>query len=213
MRDSESYSNKIRAVIPIIEEKNDKREFLIKRSRDIMALIRKTINYIHIDRLDQAETLLKDIKESISQLIEKIRDFPPLLYSATMNNMLQEYVEALSYYKIIREGDIPSYEECLLTDVTQYVMGLADVIGELRRRVLECIRKGEIKDAESLFNIMESLYLSLIEVAHYDVVIPGIRRKCDVARVLVENTRSELIEAKISMDVIEHIRKMLSKSR
>ena len=213
MSDSESYSSRIRAVIPIIEEKNSKREFLIKRSRDIMALIRKTINYIHMDRLDQAESLLNEIKESISQLIEKIKDFPPLLYSATMNNILQEYVEALSYYRIIRKGDIPPYDECLLTDIAQYVMGLADVIGELRRRVLECIRREEIKDAERLFNIMESLYLSLMEVVHYDVVIPGIRRKCDVARILVENTRSELIEAKLSMNVIEHIRKMMTKSR
>jgi len=213
MSDSESYSSRIRAVIPIIEEKNSKREFLIKRSRDIMALIRKTINYIHMDRLEQAESLLNEIKESISQLIEKIKDFPPLLYSATMNNILQEYVEALSYYRIIRKGDIPPYDECLLTDIAQYVMGLADVIGELRRRVLECIRREEIKDAERLFNIMESLYLSLMEVVHYDVVIPGIRRKCDVARILVENTRSELIEAKLSMNVIEHIRKMMTKSR
>jgi len=213
MSDSETYNSRIRAVIPIIEEKNSKREFLIKRSRDIMALIRKTINYIHMDRLEQAESLLNEIKESISQLIEKIKDFPPLLYSATMNNILQEYVEALSYYRIIRKGDIPPYDECLLTDIAQYVMGLADVIGELRRRVLECIRREEIKDAERLFNIMESLYLSLMEVVHYDVVIPGIRRKCDVARILVENTRSELIEAKLSMNVIEHIRKMMTKSR
>ncbi|RLF20921.1 MAG: hypothetical protein DRZ82_00535 [Thermoprotei archaeon] len=205
----EEYIERVKEAIKVVEEKDRRRELLIRKGRDIMSSIRKAINYIHMNRLEEAESLLNKIKESLFSLMDEVAKIPSLLYSGTMNNLIQEYVEATTYFMIVKEGVIPSYEEYRLTDIAQYFTGLADVIGELRRRVLEYIRKGKLKDAEHTFHVMESLYSALLEVVHYDPVVPGIRHKCDVARVLVENTRSEVVRAKLSFNVMTSINRLL----
>lgn len=77
-----------------------------------------------------------------------------------------------------------------------YLLGLADAMGELRRAVLDFLRKGELKSAEELFSLMEGVYEFLVEFDYPDAVLPGMKRKQDVVRGLIERTRGELILSK-----------------
>jgi translin len=56
------------------------------------------------------------------------------------------------------------------------------------------LRKGNVKRASDLFELMEEIYTRLAPYAIYDHIIQGIRRKLDVSRILVENTRSAVTE-------------------
>ena len=47
---------------------------------------------------------------------------------------------------------------------------------------------------KKIFDIMEELYLQLYPFAYYDKVIKEARKKLDVARILVEETRTALTE-------------------
>ena len=73
-------------------------------------------------------------------------------------------------------------------------MGLLDCIGELKRLVLDNIRKDRLKEGNRIFNVMENLYLVLYPLAMYDKIVKEARRKLDVNRVLVEETRAVITE-------------------
>jgi translin len=75
-----------------------------------------------------------------------------------------------------------------------YVLGLLDCIGELKRLMLDNIRKDQLKEANRIFNVMENLYLILYPFAIFDKIVKEARRKLDVNRSLVEESRAIITE-------------------
>ena len=75
-----------------------------------------------------------------------------------------------------------------------YVLGLLDCIGELKRLMLDNIRKDQLKEANRIFNVMENLYLILYPFAMFDKIVKEARRKLDVNRSLVEESRAIITE-------------------
>ena len=118
----------------------------------------------------------------------------------------QELVEAVSLLSIIEGKDIPSYKSLKISGES-YILGLLDCIGELKRQVIDTIRVGNLKKAESLFDVMENLYLMLYPFATYDKIVKESRRKLDVNRSLVEDTRTILTEEIRRQELIETINK------
>ncbi|MEE9585892.1 MAG: RNA-binding protein, partial [Nitrososphaerales archaeon] len=94
----------------------------------------------------------------------------------------------------VAEGKtIPSQTD-LKVSSEAYLLGLLDSIGELKRMVYDSIRKGEVNRASDLFNLMEELYIQLSPYAIYDNVVQGVRRKLDVSRRLIDDTRAAVTE-------------------
>ena len=115
-------------------------------------------------------------------------------------------VEAISLLAIIEGKDVPSYKS-LKVSGESYILGLLDCIGELKRQVIDTIRVGNLKKAEGLFDMMENLYLMLYPFATYDKIVKETRRKLDVNRSLVEDTRTILTEEIRRQELIETINK------
>ena len=82
---------------------------------------------------------------------------------------------------------------------------MLDCIGELKRQIIDQIRIGNSKNAENLFEIMENLYLMLYPFATYDKIVKESRRKLDVNRILVEETRLVLTEEIRRQEFIKNI--------
>ena len=107
----------------------------------------------------------------------------------------QEYSEAAILYGLNTGSGYPS-PESLGVSSTDYIMGLADVPGELRRQTLDLLRKGDLESAERNLATMEEIYLNLTSVEEVSLLLKGLRRKLDVTRNVNERTRAELtIEA------------------
>ncbi|MCE4629562.1 MAG: hypothetical protein F7C82_04710 [Desulfurococcales archaeon] len=106
---------------------------------------------------------------------------------------MSEYVEAIVLYDIVTGKDIPGYEE-LGIPPTPYLQGLGDVVGELRRLVLEEIRRGSYDKAWEYFEVMEAIYLALRSLDLPEALAPGVRHKADVARRLTDDTKAFLID-------------------
>jgi translin len=104
---------------------------------------------------------------------------------------LQEYAEAAILHSLITEKRYPTPEE-LGVEETDYVLGLADVPGELRRQALDSLREGELEAAEGILETMEEIYLYLVEAEEASMMLKGMRRKLDVARGVIERTRAEV---------------------
>ena len=105
----------------------------------------------------------------------------------------QELVEAFAFLSIVEKSDIPSAES-LGVRGESYILGLLDCIGELKRLVYDSIIIGRVDDARKFFEIMENLYLFLYPFATFDKIVNEARRKLDVNRILIEDTRAAVTE-------------------
>ena len=194
----------VKTSLPIIskelERTNSSREFLIKNNRAVVINCSQAIISIHKNDLNTAKNKIKKAKEELSKLKQKT--------SGELNRYIltpeQELVEAVSLLAIIEGKDIPSYKSLKISGES-YILGLLDCIGELKRQVIDTIRVGNLKKAESLFDTMENLYLMLYPFATYDKIVKESRRKLDVNRSLVEDTRTVLTEEIRRQELIETI--------
>ena len=90
----------------------------------------------------------------------------------------------------------PFWERVQDLDVTgpSYLTGLLDCVGEIKRLVYDRMRSGNEKDAEKLFATMEEIYNAIYPFAVYDNVVASLRKKLDVARMLIEDVRAVVTE-------------------
>lgn len=174
-----------------LSEREQVREEVHKDMRKATRLSKQAIQVTHQDRFDEAEAMLKEAKELFIKLREIGKDYPYLFYSGSVGAAFEENAEAHILLTLVREGRYPSPKE-IGVPVTPYVLSLGDVIGELRRRALDLIRKGNVENSEKCLEWMEHIYTELTALDDAYIIINGLRRKGDVARRLIEITRGDI---------------------
>jgi len=168
---------------------NAAREYLIKNTRDVVILCSHSIIASHKGDLRLAREKIKKAGTVLKVNQKKAKnDFKKYLITPE-----QEFVEAHSFLAIVENKEIPSLKSLKVSEES-YVLGLLDCIGELKRFVLDNIRNDQLKKAEMIFNVMENLYQALYPFAMYDKIVKETRRKLDVNRILVEETRAVITE-------------------
>jgi len=185
-----------------LKKTNSKREFLIKNNRETVILCSQAIISIHKNDLNVAKKKIAKAKSELTKLKQKTSG-DLIRYIITPE---QEFVEAASLLAVIEGKEIPSVKSLNVSDES-YILGLLDCIGELKRQVIDKIRVGDSKRATQLFDVMENLYLLLYPFASYDKIVKETRRKLDVNRMLVEETRSVLTEEIRRQELIKAINK------
>ena len=75
-----------------------------------------------------------------------------------------------------------------------YVLGLGDVVGEFRRLALDALREGDVKKGEECLQTMDEIYIELMALDEAYMLVPGLRRKSDVARRIIEATRGDITQ-------------------
>ena len=174
-----------------LSKREQVREEVHKDMRKATRLSKLAIQVTHQDRFDEAEAMLKEAKELFVKLRETGKDYPYLFYSGSVGAAFEENAEAHILLTLVREGRYPSPKE-IGVPVTPYVLSLGDVIGELRRRALDLIRKGNVEGSEKCLEWMEHIYTELTALDDAYIIINGLRRKGDVARRLIEITRGDI---------------------
>ena len=196
----------VKSSLPLIsknlEKTNSKREFLIKNNRETVILCSQAIVSIHKNDLNTAKKKIAKAKSELTKLKQKTSG-DLVRYIITPE---QEFVEAVSLLAVIEGKEIPSVKSLNVSDES-FILGLLDCIGELKRQVIDKIRVGDSKRATQLFDVMENLYLLLYPFASYDKIVKETRRKLDVNRMLVEETRSVLTEEIRRQELIKAINK------
>jgi len=181
-----------------LEKEEEVRQELQRNMRRATRLSKQAILFMHQERFDDARKLLKEARELLAKLNEISKDHPELVYTGSVNAAFEEYTEAHTLLTLIKEERFISPEE-LGIPLISYLLGLSDVIGELRRRTLDSLRRGDVETAENCMQKMEQIYVELTAMDDAYLLVPGLRRKCDVARHIIETTRGDLtIEARRS---------------
>lgn len=174
-----------------LEQKEKVREELKRDMRKATRLSKQAILLTHQERFKEAEKLLENVSKIFSKLQEVSKNHPDLVYNGFVNSAFQENTEAHTFIHLVKEGQFVNPYELGIPSKS-YLLGAADVIGEFRRRALDMIRKGDAKEAEKCLKNMEHIYTELTAMDDAYLLVHGLRRKCDVARRLIEITRGDV---------------------
>lgn len=193
--------NKLREESSKIDEalstRDSTREDLIKIGREIVRSSGYVITYIHSSRWGEVEESLRKLREAYAKLRGVLSKNPCYEFSNMVIDYLSEYAEAEIFYNLIKNKKLVTSEE-LGIDYVPYVLGLLDVIGELKRFTLTLLSSGRpLPEANEYFKLMEVIYEYFQHLDYPDAILPSARRKIDVARGVIESLRYLLVEISI----------------
>ncbi|MFY3740236.1 MAG: translin [Candidatus Nitrosomirales archaeon] len=202
----DSMRSSIDSIMDNLQSTQGRREKLIKGTRDVIMLCSKSIVSLHSGKFDEASQQAKQARE----LLDELRQEAQADLYRYMIGAETELVEANALKAIISGSSIPSMDS-LNVKGDSYILGLLDCVGELKRLVYDKIRVGKSVEANNLFALMEQIYSALFPFAAYDNIVPGVRRKLDVARILIEDTRAAVTEDSRRLAMLDAIDKLYSK--
>jgi translin len=184
-----------------LDEKMSAREVALPASRQAIRASANAIRAIHRGDAEQATRLLEEARAALDRGEAAVADHPDVRWAGFLHDAQKEYAEArLTRAIVADEGELPSPEELGVTSAA-YLNGIAETIGELRRSVLDLLRKGDVARAEELLGTMDDMHHVLVTIDYPDAITGNLRRWTDVARGIIEKTRGDLTVSLVQKDL------------
>jgi translin len=171
--------------------KNQIREETHESMRKTTSLSKQAILLIHQKRFSDAQEMVASAKEKIVNLQTQAKQYPEIIYGGMLSAAFQEFSEANIFLVLVRENRFVTPAEINVPSV-DYVLGLADVIGEYRRLALDNLREGEVAKGEKCLEIMDQIFIQMLALDEAYMLVPGLRHKSDTARRIIESTRGDI---------------------
>jgi len=182
------------SVIDELTERNSDREKALSVSREVIRFSANAIRAVHRGDFDDARELIRK-GDSRLRDADHIQESSPSIYSAGfMSDARKEFTEANVTLAVISGADIPSIAD-LKVDAAAYINGMAEVIGELRRYILDALRRDEVDGCREFMDVMDEMYGVLVTIDFPEGVTSGLRRNTDAMRGVLERTRGDLTMA------------------
>jgi translin len=189
--------------------RTSKRDEALKQARQLTRACSLAIRAVHRDDKDAMEASLGEAQSLADRLRDELKAHPDLFYAGYTQDSLKEFVEANVTCALIQNQPLQTPEELGVEDAT-YLNGLAEVVGELRRRTLDILRSGYSQEAERLLGHMDEIYSVLVTMDYPDAITNGLRRQTDLARGIIEKTRGDVTFSLRGQDLTDAIRKLSS---
>lgn len=173
------------------DEKTAVRDKVLGQARTLTRHCAHAIRALHREDTEKAQDELKAAKELADSLSSHKNSHPSLFFAGYTQDALKEYAEANIVAVLLDNGTLPSPEDLGLQNST-YLKGLAEVVGELRRRCLDILRNGHSDEVNRLMTYMDDIYDVLVTIDYPDAVTHGLRRQTDIVRGIVERTRGDI---------------------
>ncbi len=198
---SEIYDNQIGALRSIADSSRQSladtdraRERALRLSREMIRHCADSIRAIHRGEFDAARGLIGSAAALVEESGALLKEHPEVYYTGYMQDALKEYVEANAVLAFIQDRPLPSPGE-LGVGAAPYLGGLADTVGELRRYILDRLRRDDFSRCEDTLAVMDEIYTILVTMDFPDAVTRGLRRSTDMVRGILERTRGDLTVA------------------
>ena len=186
---------------PIIEEvrarwmaKNAARDNALQRARELTRFCANSIRATHRGEFATAEELLSSARAVAATMQRDLRPYPDLNEAGYTQDAFKEMAEAHIIYALVSGQALPT-PASLGVDDAPYLNGLGEAMGELRRFVLDLIRRGEVRRGEPFLQVMDDAYSAIMTLDFPDALTGGLRRTSDMVRGVVERTRGDLTVA------------------
>ena len=181
--------------VAIFRNAESKRENTIRCSRSIIRETKRMIHSIH--NSEDCSVNKENLRKLVADLVGYMDG--GLFENGPADDALAEYAEAIIFESVINGDDMPSFKE-LGIGPGPWILGLADCLGEMRRIVLTSLVSEDMQRATSVFSEMEEIFYVIMMFDIPDQILP-IRRKQDIARGVMERTRTDITNAIIMLKV------------
>jgi translin len=184
-----------------LDAKHRAREVGIRNARQAVRCSANAIRAAHRGELDRAGELLAEARELLEVASSVLAAHPDVLYAGFLQDAQKEYARTL-----VAGDPVPPPTDVGVGDAP-YLNGLAETVGELRRHLLDVLRAGDVARATALFAAMEEIHALLADIDYPDAITGNLRRSTDVARSIIERTRSDLTLTVIQRDLADALRR------
>jgi translin len=167
------------------------RDQALSQARRLTRESANAIRAVHRDEYDVAHEHLTKARKLVDSLNKNLINHPDLYFAGYTQDAIKEFAEANLTHALIRNQYLPTPEE-LGVQFDTYLKGLAESVGELRRRCLDILRHGHSEEAERLLGHMDEIFSILVTMDYPDAITGGLRRLTDIVRGITERTRGDL---------------------
>ena len=173
------------------DAKDQAREQALALGREIIRNSADAIRAVHRQQLEQAEELLGKTASLVQKMKGCLKDHPDIYYSGFPQDAQKEYAEALLTMALIRGQEAPDPDE-IGVDYSAYLGGLAEAVGEMRRHILDRLRREGGLWGEQMLQLMDEIYYQLVSFDYPQAISGGLKRSTDMMRGVLEKTRGDL---------------------
>jgi translin len=188
----------------VLEEKHAAREITLAASRRAIRSCASAIRAVHRREFRTARELIAEAAAYLAEAESALGRHADVRYAGFLNDAKKEFAEANLTLAFVEDNPLPTAAE-LKVDVQPYLNGMAEAASELRRQVLDCLRRDERPEAERLLGLMDDVYGVLITVDYPDALTGGLRRSTDALRAVLERTRGDVTTAIVAARLQEAI--------
>ncbi|CDH55779.1 translin-associated protein x [Lichtheimia corymbifera JMRC:FSU:9682] len=158
----------------VLDAHHDRRERIIKLSRDITAQSKKMIFALH--RAIQRGTDYKEAKSKQDEIMGLFRQLAPEVegpnyerYARSFAGAFEEFIEGIAFFHYLEKGTLITKEEVdnyfkdeegkqwIEVRAQDYVLGLADFTGELMRYAISAVTSGNYKHAMDICTLLRNI--------------------------------------------------------
>ena len=200
----ESIAERIRQNFDV---RTAQRDEALKQARQLTRACSLAIRAVHRDDQEAMDETLAEAQTLADKLRDELKAYPDLFFAGYTQDALKEFVEANVTCALIQNQPLQTPEELGVEEAT-YLNGLAEVVGELRRRTLDILRSGYSEEAERLLGHMDEIYSVLVTMDYPDAITNGLRRQTDLARGILEKTRGDVTFSLRGAQLAEAIRSL-----
>jgi translin len=175
-------------------------------SRKVIRSSGNAIRALHRSEWDKADDLVNEAGRQLTTMMSAVAGHADLAHSPLVTDAAKEYAEARLTQALFTGAPLPS-EVDLGVDPVPYLHGLGETVGEMRRRLLDLLRAEDLGEASRLLDEMDSIVDLLATLDYPDGMTGGLRRTTDVARSLVERSRSDLTATIVQERLREDLRR------
>ena len=205
----ESIAEQIRLTF---SAKDAAREKALPLCREAIRYCSDAIRAVHRQEFDQARDLLKSARNLLYEVEQAVTTHTELSNTGFLRDAQKEFAEGSITLALVTGKPLPTPDE-LDVDFAAYLNGLGEAVGELRRYLLDSMRKGDLSRGEELLSAMDDIYGVLVTMDFPDAITGGLRRTTDMVRGVLERTRSDLTLAIRQKELEKRLEKLEGKIR
>jgi translin len=188
-----------------LDRKNAAREQALRWSRELVRACANSIRAVHRREFASAEQLLGEAHALNGQICTLLANIGDVYWAGYVQDAQKELVEASCTLALVNGSRLPE-PTALGIAPAPFLNGLAEAVGELRRYLLDMLRRGEVEGCEQLLMAMDDIYSLLVTLDYPDALTGGLRRTTDNTRGILEKTRGDLTLALRQEALVEALR-------
>ncbi len=171
--------------------KDAAREKVLPLCRDAIRCCSQAIRAVHRQEFAQAAESLKSARSLLTEAGQAVAAHSELSNTGFIRDAQKEFAEGSTLLALVTGKRLPDPGELGIA-AAAYLNGLGEAVGELRRYLLDGMRRGDLSRSEELLLVMDDIYNVLVTMDFPDAITGGLRRTTDMVRGVLEKTRSDL---------------------